>query len=126
MNRLEWRVRCLATALCAVAAVACAARPGGVQSDAREWNGVIRLGGTPVGSHHETTAVRADGTIATRTASRWAFGRVGKMVEVSMVSTTEESAAGALRRISAELRMSHPRQASSDATWRATAACSAS
>ena len=85
--------------------------PGRAETDgdrcrASEWWGVVRLGGTPVGSVVERRRPLADGGCETTSELALALNRAGSRVEMAVTATAEEDAAGGLRRARLESRLS--------------------
>lgn len=97
-------------ALAVLAFGACAAPAPAVSPEAREWTGVIRLAGAAVGTVRENAAVRPDGAIATRLVTHFVIDRAGAKLEFDVAVASEESAAGDLRRTSADMRYSEQTQ----------------
>jgi hypothetical protein len=83
--------------------------PEALDADPSDKWYVMTIGGSPVGYVHETvTRAAAAGTPVIRTASetKMVLNRLGTKVELGLLSSTEETAGGVLRRLVSELKAS--------------------
>jgi len=88
----------------AASGTAPAAPPHPAPSEAR-WL-ALELGGEPVGRTHEVVDGVAGGGFATRVASEFRIGRLGKVVEMATDFTLTEDAHGELRAVRGQTRLS--------------------